>query len=153
MLRRLFFAMAAGAALMYFFDPNNGRRRRNIARDRGMATVRRGLYQVSQTSRGVSSQVYGLSQKAAHMQPQVKEAPNDATLAQKVQSEVFRDSALLRGQINVSAENGVIRLVGQVDRPEQINAIEAAVRRVPGVLSVENQLHLPGTPAPGTSPS
>ena len=41
----------------------------------------------------------------------------------------------------------MIVLRGQLERPEQTNAVEAAVRRVPGVRDVENLLHLPGTPA------
>jgi hypothetical protein len=36
-LFRLAAAVAAGAALMYIFDPQGGRRRRALARDRGVA--------------------------------------------------------------------------------------------------------------------
>ena len=60
---------------------------------------------------------------------------------------MFRDPDIPKGRININAEGGVIVLRGELERPEQINAVEAAVRRVAGVRDVENLLHLPGTPA------
>jgi hypothetical protein len=37
---------------------------------------------------------------------------------------------------------------GEVADGAHIDAIEKAIRKVPGVLGVRNLLHLPGTPAP-----
>jgi len=145
---RLLLASAAGAAVAYFLDPEQGRRRRNVTSDRLAATVRRGSRNLGRTGRYAAAEVYGLSQKARHLTPQEKLAPNDATLSQRVESEVFRNPEIPKGRINVNAEQGVVVLRGEVDRPEQIRSIEAAVRRVPGVVDVENLLHLPDTPAP-----
>lgn len=33
-----------------------------------------------------------------------------------------------------------------LDRPEEIGEVEERIRRIPGVVDVENLLHLPGTP-------
>jgi hypothetical protein len=144
---RILLAGAAGAALSYFLDPDQGRRRRNMARDRVAATFRRGFRRLARAGRAAAAEAYGLTQKATHLTPEDPFPPNDATLAHKVESEVFRDPDIPKGQININAEGGVIVLRGELERPEQINAVEAAVRRVPGVRDVENLLHLPGTPA------
>ena len=146
----LLLAGATGAALAYFLDPNQGRRRRNVTRDRVAAMVRRGSRQLTRTSRYAAGQAYGVTQQVTHRTAEETLAPNDETLAQRVESQVFRDPNIPKGQININAEHGVIVLRGQVDRPEQIRAVEEAVRNVAGVRDVENLLHLPGTP-PRTS--
>jgi osmotically-inducible protein OsmY len=85
--------------------------------------------------------------KATHRSPEDPFPPNDVTLARKVESDLFRDPDVPKGRINVNAEGGIIVLRGELGRREQIEAVEAAVRRIPGVREVENLLHLPGTPA------
>ncbi|MGH2356066.1 MAG: BON domain-containing protein [Chloroflexota bacterium] len=141
-------AGAAGAALVYFLDPDQGRRRRHITRDRAQATLRRGFDQVGRYGRFTAGKAYGISHDIGHLgREQTAEVLDDATLAQKVETEIFRDPAVPKGQINVNAENGVVVLRGELDHPERIKALEAEARRVPGVKGVENLLHLPGTPA------
>ena len=142
----LLLAGATGAALAYFLDPNQGRRRRNVTRDRVTALVRRGSRQLTRTGRYAAGQAYGVSQQLTHRTAQEPMAPNDETLVRRVESEVFRDPNIPKGQININAEDGVIVLRGQVDRPDLIQAVESAVRKVAGVRDVENLLHLPGTP-------
>ena len=53
-----------------------------------------------------------------------------------------------KGQINVDVESGVVTIRGQVDNAFQIASVEKAVLNVPGVVGVENLLHIDGTPAP-----
>ncbi len=74
--------------------------------------------------------------------------PNDAALAHRVESELFRDPDTPKGRININAEAGIVVLRGELDQPEQIRAIDAAVSRMAGVRGVHNLLHLPGTPVP-----
>jgi hypothetical protein len=144
---RFIFSAVAGAALAYFIDPDHGRRRRNIARDRALALMRRASWRVSRWGRWTVGAVYGVGQEMAHA-PDIREALDDATLARKIESEVFRDRSIAKGGINVNVEEGVVVLRGLVDRPDDILRIEAAVRRIPDVLDVQNLLHLPGAPAP-----
>jgi hypothetical protein len=73
---------------------------------------------------------------------------DDAELAHKVESIVFRDDSLPKGDVSINAENGTVFLRGQVDSPDTIVRLERAVREVEGVGGVENLLHVPGTPAP-----
>ena len=89
-----------------------------------------------------------LGRKGMHLRERQKEQPNDATLVAKVESEVFRDPEMPKGAVNVNAENGVVVLRGQVEKPELIAELEKKVRKVQGVHDVENLLHLPGAEAP-----
>lgn len=77
-----------------------------------------------------------------------EERLNDPALARKVESEVFRDDEMPKGNISVNVEYGVVYLRGEV--PDQAVQEELGVRtrRVDGVRAVENLTHLPGEEAP-----
>ena len=141
-------AAATGAVFTYFLDPEQGGSRRAMARDRVAGLMRRGARGAERTARGAAAEAYGLTQQARHMQPEHWSVPNDATLAQRVESELFRDPNMPKGRIIINAEAGIVVLRGELDRPEQIRAIEEAVDRIAGVRGVHSLLHLPGTPAP-----
>ena len=137
-------AAAIGALVAYLFDPENGKRRRNVTRDRVLATTRRSA---SGATRAVGAQASGLKQKATHLREEPKEF-DDVTLAHKVETEIFRPEYVPKGTINVNVENGVVYLRGEADRPELIDELVERTWQVQGVRDVENLLHLPGTPAP-----
>jgi osmotically-inducible protein OsmY len=147
-MRRALFYGSIGAAFAYFFDKDNGRRRRALARDRVPALFRSGAHRAERVGRSVQSEAYGGAQKARHMREEQKPQPDDATLTSKVESEIFRDADVPKGRINVNAENGVVVLRGEVDQPELISDLEQKTRKVQGVRDVANLLHTPGTPAP-----
>jgi osmotically-inducible protein OsmY len=73
---------------------------------------------------------------------------DDATLAQKVMTELFRDPHVPKGAINVNAEKGVVLLRGQIEEPQMIVEIVERTRRIRGVAEVENLMHLPGDSVP-----
>jgi osmotically-inducible protein OsmY len=140
--------MGLGALLAYFFDPNNGRRRRAMARDRIPAFVRGMSKRAEQTGGAVVAKAEGVKQKATHLKEEEKPQPDDVTLARKVETEIFRDADVPKGQINVNAENGKIVLRGEVEKPELIQDLEKKTKKVQGVTEVENLLHTPGSAAP-----
>ncbi len=92
------------------------------------------------------------AQSAAH--PQSAQAPvdNDATLTRKVESELFRDDAVPKGDIDVNAVNGVITLRGQMADGSLRARLEDEARRIPGVRDVQNLLHGPSEPAQAAPP-
>jgi hypothetical protein len=143
MTKRLRFA-ALGAALVYFFDPDNGKRRRMVAIDRLGGFLRR----QSRKSGAVSKRANKLKQKATHLREEPKPQPDDVTLARKVESEIFRDAEVPKGKINVNAEDGKVVLRGEVDSPELIEELVGKARKVQGVQDVQSLLHTPGEPAP-----
>jgi len=123
-MRKLLGLIGLGAALTYFFHPEQGALRR--ARVRGRIEGLRGAAEVKVS----------------------KAPPDDVTLARQVESELFGDEAVPKGQINVNAENGKIVLRGEVGEQEMIVDLEQRARSVQGVSDVENLLHLPGVEAP-----
>lgn len=83
--------------------------------------------------------------------PQLDPRPkplDDATLARKVETVIFRDRSIAKGKVDVNVADGVVWLRGEVKRPDLVQKVERKVRQVPEVHGVENLLHLPKTPAP-----
>jgi osmotically-inducible protein OsmY len=142
---------AAIAALTWFFDPQNGARRRSMTRDRLLALLRQGGRKAERAGRSVTAEAHGLKQKATHLKEEEKPQPDDITLARKVETEIFRGAEVPKGKINVNAEDGVIFLRGEIDDVDMIDELEKAARKVQGVRQVENLLHAPGGPAPASA--
>ena len=140
-------AAGTGAVVAYLFDPDRGRARRAVARDRVAAVVRRGVRHTEHARRNVSAHAHGIAQRVSHVR-ETTPILDDAALGDKVRSELFRDEAIPKGQININVEHGVVILRGQLETPEEIAEIEARVRRIGGVWDVENLMHLPGLPSP-----
>ena len=119
-------AGAIGAALAYFFDPDNGRRRRKELIKRAGKSFR----QAGKPAGDAAAQ------------------PDDVTLARKVETEIFRDTDVPKGKINVNVEDGVVYLRGELEQPDLIDDLEKQAHKVQGVQGVENLLHTPGREAP-----
>ncbi|HYZ76285.1 MAG TPA: BON domain-containing protein [Gaiellaceae bacterium] len=130
-----------------FFDPQQGRRRRALLVDRTAGFFRRTGQRAERAGRGVGARVYGMSQQVQHLKEEPKEF-DDATLARKVETEIFRDADVPKGQIDVNVQKGVVQLRGEVPSPDMLNDLVEKTRKVQGVRDVESLLHLPGTSAP-----
>ncbi|MGH2725138.1 MAG: BON domain-containing protein [Actinomycetota bacterium] len=142
-------AVLAGAAAAFFLDPVSGKRRRHVARDK-LTSFASGLAgRAGRTGRYVASTATGKIEALRHRRDGGPE--NDQVLAHKVESEVFQSDDIPKARISVNAERGVVFLRGQVDSPDKIAEIERRVRAIYGVRDVRNLMHLPGTPAPGTT--
>ena len=147
---RLLRYVGLGALIAYFFDPNNGRRRRALAKDRIPALFRHSSQRVEQAGRTVTTEATAVTKKVAHRKEADKPQPDDVTLARKVETEIFRDAEVPKGQIDINAENGKVVLRGEVEKPAMIKDLETRTRKVQGVTEVENLLRTPGSPAPTT---
>lgn len=144
MLRRIRY-MGLGAMLAYFFDPENGSRRRAAVRDRIFSSAKD---KAESMGKPVSAEARAAKEKATNLAQEDKPQPDDVTLARKVETEILRDSDIPKGRINVDAENGKVVLRGEVEKPELIKDLEKRTKKVQGVQEVENLLHVPGAPAP-----
>jgi len=138
--------LCGGAAVQYFLDPACGRTRRARFADKAGAAVRRpakkAADQAGKKLQVTRDKTVGTVRGAV---TRSEPAPNDQALADKIRSEVlgraeFRDHTIL-----VDSANGNVTLRGHVKQPDEIKALEAAVRAVDGVGDVTNLVHLRGT--------
>ncbi|HEX2220895.1 MAG TPA: BON domain-containing protein, partial [Candidatus Limnocylindria bacterium] len=96
-----------GAFAAFLLDPQRGKARRARLRDQSAAALRRVGRQTERVGRLVGSRVSGAQQALANRETDTSPA-NDATLTEKVESELFRDPSIPKGSININAENGVV---------------------------------------------
>jgi osmotically-inducible protein OsmY len=134
-------AGAAGLAAGYFLDPDSGKRRRHVARDRALGLVRRGARKTSREAGYVTGTVEGKVEAAKSTTTPEKPAPNDQALAERVKSEIFQPAEAPKGSVNVNVENGVVYLRGEVKRPDEIKKLVKEAESVDGVRGVESLLH------------
>jgi hypothetical protein len=141
---------AAGAGLMYFLDPAEGRRRRAQTVDQTAGAVRHTARRIGRAARRLGADGYGLWRRALYAWRPAEPAANAPTLTDRVMSQVYRDPSIPQGQLNINVEDDVVVVRGELNHPEDIRALEAKIRDVPGVRDVRSYLHLPHTPAPNT---
>lgn len=148
-----FASIGAGALLMYYIDPEQGRRRRALVRDqlthaRHVFTrdIPRRAEQRGRFFRGVARGVRHSALSPLRNGHEI--AVDDETLVDRVRSEVLRSRDIHPGEINVDAYEGTVTLRGQLQHEGQIRDLIEATGDVEGVRRVRSYLHLPGTIAP-----
>jgi osmotically-inducible protein OsmY len=140
---------ATGAAAAHFLDPDSGRKRRNQARQQASSTASTAASAVSSQAHSAAGTVKG----AAHaVTPARHEQMDDATLADRVRSEIFRAADAPKGSVSVDVQAGVAYLRGEVADQAWIDRLGAEARKVEGIEGVKNLLHAPGTPTPAAEP-
>ena len=139
---------AVGAAAAYFLDPQGGARRRHTTRDKALSKAKHRAHDASGSAKRAAGRARGAVHAVAPRMPGRHEAPDDVTLAHKVETVIFRPADAPKGGVSVNAENGVVFLRGVVPERGWIERLAADARLVEGVKEVRNLLHLPGTEAP-----
>jgi uncharacterized membrane protein len=127
---------AAGAAVMYLADPDRGKRRRALARDRSVRMLNSFSGMLDKAQRDASNRTKGLVH-AIRGTFRTERADNQV-LVQRVRSHLGR----LVGHphaIEVEAEDGKIVLRGPVLRNEVAHLLRCA-RAIPGVTDLEDKL-------------
>jgi osmotically-inducible protein OsmY len=138
---------ALGAAAALLLDPDRGHSRRVRLADQAGALARRTRRNVVRQRRLIMARaVGGISALRARGQP--SSPANDATLKERIESELLRDKAIPKGAININAEQGIVVLRGEVPDAAMRATLEERAAGIRGVWYVENLLHLPGEPAP-----
>ncbi len=135
----------AGAVAALLLDPARGRARRARLLDQGSATVRRAGRRIGPSigaaRASVSNAIHAIVGRSGDGQ-----ALDDASLAAKLESQLFRDPVVPKGSININVEQGIAVLRGEVPDAEMRDRLANEAASVKGVWSVHNLLHLPGEP-------
>ena len=66
---------------------------------------------------------------------------DDATLAHKVETELFRPADAPKSQVSVNVNDGVVELRGELPDQQQIDELGESARKIGGVKDVRNLLH------------
>ena len=127
-----------GAALMYFLDPDRGKRRRELVRDKVESTGNKVGSYAEKMSREIQNRANDVVAEAKSLFQH--EAVADDVLVDRVLSKLGQNL----GTIDVQATNGTVILSGSI-LAEELPDVLSAVSHVRGVKKVENQLRvLPG---------
>jgi hypothetical protein len=131
-------AFLIGAGTAYFLDPRQGRRRRNVLRDRSAAFLRRGSRVGVKKARFAGGHLRGLvavSRRALGRQVTAA-ASDDETVKQRIRSEALREAGVSTRDVEVEVEDGVATLRGSVDGRAAADELVSRVAKVPGVRDV-----------------
>ena len=135
-------AFGLGSALMYFFDPGRGKRRRALVRDRAAQIVRRASRFADKAIRDVANRTQGLAAEADAIFSD--EPVPEEILRARIETRLGRLVAHPH-QIQVSVSGGRVTLEGTAVAHE-LPPMIAAVSAMRGVSTVISRLHPYGTP-------
>jgi hypothetical protein len=139
---KLIASAGVGATFMYLLDPERGRRRRALLRDKLVSATRKAPRAIEVTARDLANRAQGLVAEAAAKITR-DETPDEKIVA-RVRSELGKVVSH-PGAIEVTAEDGSVRLTGHV-LADEVDDLLAAVSAVPGVREVGNRLEVHETP-------
>lgn len=134
--------LGLGAALMYVLDPERGKRRRALVRDKAVRVANRTGERLEARSRDLKNRVRGVAAEAKSL---TRDEPvDDVVLEERVRAEIGR-AVTTPGGIEVSVAGGAVTLSGPV-LANEIEDLLSAVRGVRGVEEVVNALGVYETP-------
>jgi hypothetical protein len=130
-------AVALGAAAMYLLDPDKGRRRRAIARDKARSLAMHAGEFAGRGARDFAHRLDGVRARVVRRRNGTS-TPDDLQLIERVRSRIGRVVSHPHA-IHVGAYNGRVTVSGPILTPE-MPALLRAVRGVPGVAQVDDHL-------------
>ncbi len=129
-----------GAGLMYLLDPQGGRGRRALARDKSVSALKTGGKAAAKTSRQLGDKSRELVSQAGSKLRQSDLVENGGALLKKVQKKV-RHAVSHPSAVEAAVEEGKVILRGLVLASE-VAALLAAIGSIQGIGEIENQLEI-----------
>jgi hypothetical protein len=129
-----------GALLMYFLDPDRGRRRRAMMQDQAMKARRKISDAADATARDVRNRSAGLLWEARSWFTQKPVDENDQAVLNRVRSNL---GMLVRHprSVDVSVSQGSVTLKGPI-LEDEVDQVLRAIPRIPGVQDLKNRLEV-----------
>lgn len=131
-------SVALGALAMYLADPDRGRRRRALVKDKMKSVAARGGKAFDVATRDLGNRAHGWRAQARHMIGRGGKEIDDDMLVAHVRQKMGRATSHARA-IHVAAEQGVVTLSGPVLTHEAQDVLDVA-HRVAGVREVVDEL-------------
>ncbi|MGI8824884.1 MAG: BON domain-containing protein [Chloroflexota bacterium] len=164
-MRKLFIVISVVGGAFYFLHPAKGKRRRQDALDRFGSSLGGGSQsggfasQAQSIASSVAGQAQSVASKVSSQTPAVVREtvqrghpdnpnPDDNTLRDRVETELFRDSEIPKGELNIFVVDGVVDLRGELPSQTMIDKVIQRAESVEHVRGVRSYLHLPHTDAP-----
>jgi hypothetical protein len=130
-------AAALGAAAMYVLDPDKGRRRRAVGRDKVRSLVGEARSFANAAARDANHRLQGVRARVQRrFRPEG--TPDDLMLIERVRARIGRVVSHPHA-IQVGANRGVVMLSGPI-LAHEVEPLLAEARSVPGVDAVEDHL-------------
>jgi BON domain len=130
--------LGLGTGLMFLLDPDRGRRRRALLRDKCLWSARKTVEAFEVTKRDLANRAQGI---ASTIQSTFSSAPaDDAVITDRVRSKLGRVVSH-PGAIEVTTQNGAVTLAGPILAAE-VPYVLGCVNRISGVKEVVNKLEV-----------
>jgi len=128
--------------MMYMFDPNRGRTRRAIARDKAASLYNASGQAVARTTQDIRNRATGV---AASTRSMLKSEPvTDEKLVARIRAKMGRYVSHPHA-VDVQASNGNVTLTGSILAHEAGKFLKC-VKGIPGVQNIEDKLDVHGSP-------
>src|SRR2546423_5664317 len=134
--RHLFIAAVAGALGTYFLDPQQGRRRSALVRDRAVHAAQAGSDLASAGMRDLTNRMQGAAAGLQHIAD--TKPPRDEVLTQRIRARLGRWVSHPR-TIQVSVNDGAVMLTGEVLEREHERLLRE-LRWMRGVRRIQDRL-------------
>jgi hypothetical protein len=129
-----------GAGLMYLLDPQGGRGRRAVARDKSVSAIKNGGKAAAKTSRHLGNKTKGLVSQAGSKLRR-SDLVNDGEALLKQVRRKIRRTASHPMAVEVMVQEGNVVLHGLILASE-VEGLLAAIRTIEGIAAIENQLQI-----------
>jgi hypothetical protein len=142
-------AIGLGSGLMFFLDPDRGKRRRAMVRDRAAHLARQTSRYADKTMRDVANRTHGLAVEAQSL---LRHEPiPDEILEARIQTRIGRLVSRPH-HVQVIVSSGRVTLEGTV-LPNEMVRLVAGIATMRGVVGVTNHLHPFGVESHGPTPA
>lgn len=131
-------ALGVGAALMYFLDPQAGRRRRALVRDQWEHTTRKLHEGQRVVMRDATNRAHGFLAQAKGLVHRDAASSDDVVIVERVRAALGRQVSHPHA-IEVTAADGVVTLGGAI-LADEVEGLVDRVKGVRGVRDCENNL-------------